>query len=82
MKLICPALILIALTSCVSVRFPNEIKVNVTFPENLSEENISQIIDKIPPTLGKRKVKTRGEVTTSKGTTTREEQREESLQNE
>lgn len=82
MKLICPALILIALTSCFSVRFPNEIKVNVTFPENLSEENISQIIDKIPPTLGKRKVNTRVEVTTSKGTTTREEQREESLQNE
>jgi uncharacterized ParB-like nuclease family protein len=56
--------------------------VNVTFPENISEENMTRIIDKIPPTLGKRKVQTRVEVVTHGGTTTKEEQREESLQKE
>jgi hypothetical protein len=56
---------LFVISSCVSVRLPNEIKVNVTFPENLSEENISQIIDKIPAAYYNRRGKTRIEVVTS-----------------
>jgi len=82
MKFLYPLVCAFALTSCVAVRFPNEIKVNVAFPENISEENMTRIIDKIPPTLGKRKVQTRVEAVTHGGTTTKEEQREESLQKE
>ena len=67
-------------TSCVSVRFPEEIKVHLEFPENLSEENISQIIDKIPPVLAKRKIKTQVEIISKEGTTKQQSVKEESLQ--
>jgi len=65
MKTLYLLIFLIAISSCVSVRLPNEIKVNVTFPENLSEKNISQIIEKIPSAHYKRRGKTRIEVVTS-----------------
>tara|TARA_A100001011_G_scaffold83835_1_gene87622 strand:+ start:3088 stop:3309 length:222 start_codon:yes stop_codon:yes gene_type:complete len=59
-------LLLLFITSCVSVRFPEEIKVNVTFPENMSEESISELIDKIPSSLNNRNVKTNIEVVTNR----------------
>ena len=58
-------LLLLFITSCVSVRFPEEVKVNVTFPENMSEESISELIDKIPSSLNNRNVKTNIEVVTN-----------------
>ena len=57
---------LLFITSCVSVRFPEEVKVNVTFPENMSEESISELIDKIPSSLNNRNVKTNIEVVTNR----------------
>ncbi|MGB1450017.1 MAG: hypothetical protein ACPG8F_09305 [Flavobacteriaceae bacterium] len=65
------------LTSCVSVRFPAEIKVQVELPENMSEEQVERLIDKIPSNLGQRKVKTRIEISDDKGTTVKEEKTEE-----
>jgi hypothetical protein len=59
-------LVLLFITSCVSVRFPEEVKVNVTFPENMSEESISELIDKIPSSLNNRNVKTNIEVVTNR----------------
>ncbi len=59
-------LLLLFITSCVSVRFPEELKVNVTFPENISEESISELIDKIPSSLNNRNVKTKIEVVTNR----------------
>jgi hypothetical protein len=81
MKKIYPlALVLMVFTSYVSLRFPEEIKVHLEFPENLSEENISQIIDKIPPVLAKRKIKTQVEIISKEGTTRQQSEKEESLQ--
>lgn len=81
MKKIYPlALVLMVFTSCVSVRFPEEIKVHLEFPENLSEENISQIIDKIPPVLAKRKIKTQVEIISKVGPRKQQSVKEESLQ--
>lgn len=65
------------LSSCVSVRFPSEIKVHVELPENMSEEQVERLIDKIPSNLGQRKVKTRIEISDDKGTTVKEEKTEE-----
>lgn len=65
------------LSSCVSVRFPAEIKVHVELPENMSEEQVERLIDKIPSNLGQRKVKTRIEISDDKGTTVNEEKTEE-----
>ena len=65
------------LTSCVAVRFPAEIKVQVELPENMSEEQVERLIDKIPSNLGQRKVKTRIEINDDKGTTVKEEKTEE-----
>lgn len=45
------------LSSCVVVRFPAEIKVHVDLPENISEEQVDRLIDKIPPTVGQKKSK-------------------------
>ena len=73
------ALMTLLFTSCVSVRFPEEIKVHVSLPENISEENMTKIIDKIPPSLGKRNVKTRVEITTKDGTQIHEETKNEQL---
>ena len=56
------------LSSCVVVRFPAEIKVHVDLPENISEEQVDRLIDKIPPTVGQRNVKTRLEICSKEGT--------------
>ena len=66
------------LSSCVVVRFPAEIKVHVDLPENISEKQVDRLIDKIPPTVGQRKVKTRVEISSKEGTTVKEERTEES----
>ena len=60
-------------SSCVTIKFPNEIRVHVDLPENVSEEQIDRLIDKIPPTVGLRKTKTRVEISTDAGTTVKEE---------
>ena len=60
-------------SSCVAIKFPNEIRVHVDLPENVSEEQIDRLIDKIPPTVGQRKIKTRVEISTDAGTTVKEE---------
>ena len=60
-------------SSCVAIKFPNEIKVHIDLPENVSEEQIDRLIDKIPPTVGQRKIKTRVEISTDAGTTVKEE---------
>lgn len=65
------------LSSCVAVRFPSEIKVHVELPENISEEQVDRLIDKISPTLGQRKVKTRIEISGQEETTVKEEKTEE-----
>lgn len=67
------------LNSCVVVRFPAEIKVRVELPENISEEQVDRLIDKIPPTVGQRNVKTRLEISSKEGTV-KEEKTEESYQ--
>jgi len=38
---------------------------------------VDRLIDKIPPTLGQRKVKTRFEISSDQGTTVKEEKTEE-----
>ena len=60
-------------SSCVAIKFPNEIRVHVDLPENVSEEQIDRLIDKIPSTVGQRKIKTRVEISTDAGTTVKEE---------
>ena len=65
------------LSSCIAVIFPSEIKVHIDVPDNISEEQVDRLIDKIPPTLGQRKVKTRVEISSDKGTTVKEEKTEE-----
>lgn len=67
-------------SSCVVVRFPAEIKVHVDLPENISEEQVDRLIDKIPLTIGQRKVKTRVEISSKEGTTVKEERTEENYQ--
>ena len=64
-------------SSCVAVKFPSEINVHVQLPENISEEQVDRLIDKIPPSLGQRKIKTRVEISTDTGTTVKEEKKEE-----
>lgn len=68
-------------SSCVSVRFPSEIKVHVSLPENMSEKQVGELINKIPTNLGQRKVKTRVEISSKEGTTIKEEKTEESFKN-
>ena len=60
-------------SSCVAIKFPSEIKVHVELPENVSEEQIDSLIDKIPPAVGQRNIKTRVEISTDAGTTVKEE---------
>ncbi|MCY4561899.1 MAG: hypothetical protein OXC03_06305 [Flavobacteriaceae bacterium] len=47
----------IFLSSCMAVKFPSEIKVSLDLPENMTEENMSKLIDKIPDKLSKKNVK-------------------------
>ena len=65
------------LSSCIAVKFPSEIKVHIDVPDNISEEQVDRLIDKIPPILGQRKVKTLVEISSEKGTTVKEEKTEE-----
>ncbi len=44
-------------SSCVAVKFPSEIKVSVDMPENMTEENMAKLIDKIPSKISKKDVK-------------------------
>ena len=69
-------------SSCVTERFPNEIRVHVQLPEHISDEQVDRLIDKIPPTLGQRKVKTRVEISSDTGTTVKEEKTEENYRND
>lgn len=80
-KIILLSFLVISLSSCVSVRFPEEIKINVAFPENMTEEHITKIIDKIPPSLRKRNVKTRV-VISKDGTKVHEETKDETVSKE
>ena len=77
-KFVILSIVAISLSSCVSVRFPEEIKINVAFPENMTDEHITKIIDKIPPNLRKRNVKTRV-VISKDGTKVHEETKDETL---
>ena len=65
------------LSSCVVVRFPAEIKVHVELPENISEDQVNRLIDKIPPTVGQKKVKTRVEISAKEGSSVNEFRTEE-----
>lgn len=60
------------LSSCVVVRFPAEIKVHVELPENISEDQVNRLIDKIPPSVGQKKVKTRVEINSKETSAVRE----------
>lgn len=71
-------LLSVLLFSCVSVRFPSEINVHVSLPKNMTEEHVDKLVDKIPPTIGQRKIKTKVEVNTKEGKTIKEEKTEES----
>ena len=61
-------------SSCVAIKFPNEIRVHVDLPENVSEEQIDRLIDKIPPTVGHGKIKTQVEISTNAETTEKKEE--------
>lgn len=80
-KFVLLTILAISLTSCVSVRFPEEIKINVAFPENMTEEHITKIIDKIQPNLRKRNVKA-CVVISNDGTKVHEETKDETLSKE
>ena len=71
-----------ALSSCVAVKFPDEIRIHVQLPEQISDEQVDRLIDKIPPTLGQRKVKTRVEISSDTGTTVKEEKTEGNYRND
>lgn len=70
------------LSSCVAVKFPNEIRVHIQLPEQITDEQVDRLIDKIPPTLGQRKVKTRVEISSDTGTTVKEEKTEGNYRND
>ena len=59
-------------SSCVVIKFPNEIKVKVDLPENVSEKQIDRLIDKIPPAIGQQKIKTHLEISTNVGANRKE----------
>ena len=60
------------LSSCVVVRFPAEVKVHVELPENISHDQIDRLMDKIPPTVGQKKVKTKVEISSKVGNSIKE----------
>lgn len=68
-------------SSCVAVKFPSEIKVHVSLPENMSEKQVDELIDKIPTNIGRRKINTRVEISSKEGTTIKEEKTEEDFKN-
>jgi len=44
-KILLTALLSLSVLSCVSIRFPESIKVDITVPENLNLEKVQVIID-------------------------------------
>ena len=44
-KILLTALLSLSILSCVSIRFPESIKVDITVPENLDLEKVQVIID-------------------------------------
>ena len=60
-------------SSCVAVKFPSEIKVSVGMPENITEENIAKLIDKIPNKISKKDVKVYVAIPKKKGPQVRED---------
>lgn len=76
-SIILSLLLTIVLSSCVSVRFPSEIKVHIQLPENISEEQVDRLIEKIPPSIKQKMIKTRVEISSQSGTTVKEEKTEE-----
>lgn len=44
-KILLTALLSLSVLSCVSIRFPESIKVDITVPENLDLEKVQVIID-------------------------------------
>jgi len=65
------------LSSCVVVRFPAEIKVHVELPENISEDQVNRLIDKIPPRIGQKKATTRVEISSKESSSVKEFRTEE-----
>ena len=65
------------LSSCVVVRFPAEIKVHVELPENISEDQVNRLIDKIPPSIGQKKATTRVEISLKESSSVKEFRTEE-----
>ena len=55
---VCSALALLLFSSCVAVRFPEEIKIKIEVPENASPEQISAVMSsfklELPRTRGER----------------------------
>jgi len=54
------------LSSCVAVKFPNEITVHLELPEEMQEEQIERLIDEIHLTAKGSKVRTRVNITSDK----------------
>lgn len=55
----------ILLTSCVVVRFPSEIKIHVAVPEQMTKEQIDQLVDQIPKVIKEEQLKATIEVSGS-----------------
>lgn len=53
------------LTSCVVVRFPTEVKIHVAIPEQMTKEQIDQLVDQIPKAIKDDKLKATIEVSSS-----------------
>ncbi len=45
-------------SSCVSIRFPAEIKVLIEVPAHMTEEQVDQLMAKIPLAIGQDKIRT------------------------
>ena len=71
----------LVLSSCVAIKFPSEIKVHVSLPENISEKQVDDLIDKIPGNIGRRNINTRIEINSKEGTKVKEEKTEEDFKN-
>lgn len=52
----------VVLSSCVVVRFPSEIKIHVDIPEQMTKEQIDQLVDQIPEAIKQDNVKARIEI--------------------
>jgi len=52
----------VVLSSCVVVRFPSEVKIHVDIPEQMTKEQIDQLVDQIPEAIKQDNVKARIEI--------------------